>query len=143
MEFIIGSSIVAAALLFLSFVILKNGRRKKIKKNLVTQSTIFEIIAPALPILKSLYKEPLNSQASKYADRNKVNVLVLENKAYWIKDNNVFVAKIINNDIDQDSAQVVDTMTMNKVQLKELSYIVEKLTEGKINDPGNPRYPKF
>jgi hypothetical protein len=66
----------------------------------------------------------------KYFDSINLRILVLEEQAYWIKNNAVFVADVINGEIEKDTAKEVDTMAMDKVQLNKLMFIVEKLKEG-------------
>jgi hypothetical protein len=57
-----------------------------------------------------------------------------EHHAYWIANNALQVAKIIDGIVQEDSAKKVDMMGMDKVELEEMIFIVEKLTEGKSND---------
>ena len=70
------------------------------------------------------------TQSMKYFDSINLRILILEEQAYWIKNNAVFVAEIINGEIEKDTAKEVDTMAMDKVQLNKLMFIVEKLKEG-------------
>lgn len=143
MEFIIGSGMVAIAISVLAYVIFKRNKPKKLKKIFFSQSLIYNLIAPAVPIIQEMNRKPLDTQATRHLEKDKIRVVFLEDKAYWIKDSRVFVADVVNNHIDQDSAKVVDTMAMDKVQLKELSYIIDILTEGSNNDRSNPRNKKF
>ena len=59
-----------------------------------------------------------------------MRVMFLEDKAYWIKDNAFFTANVFDGIIDEESTSRVDIMGMDDVQLKEMSFIVDKLTEG-------------
>lgn len=70
-----------------------------------------------------------------------LRVAIIDNLAYWISDNAVFVAGI-NEDgfIDKESARPIDTMGMDKVELDKIGFIVERLTEGNNNDSGNTRH---
>jgi hypothetical protein len=70
------------------------------------------------------------TQSMKYFDSISLRILIVEEEAYWIKNNAVFVAKVINGEIEKDTAIEVDTMTMDKVQLNKIMFIVEKLKEG-------------
>jgi hypothetical protein len=72
-----------------------------------------------------------------------VTVLILEDNAYWIKDNSVYQGIMINGNVDQENIKKLDTMDMDKVELNKLSYIVEMLTKGEKNDRSNPGYPKL
>ena len=66
-------------------------------------------------------------------DKTNVKVIILDQQAYWIKDNIFYKAPLVNQLIDKDSAEQVDTSDMNKVQLDQMLFILDKLREG-IND---------
>jgi hypothetical protein len=102
---------------------------------------MFELVKSS--IMFSQYDRPLITQSTKYDDRDKVRVLIVGNKAYWISNNAVFEAEVSNGDFDHSQGKVVDTMGMDKVELDKLSFIVETLTEGDNNDSSNPGHKKF
>jgi hypothetical protein len=107
-----------------------------------TQSKIHSLILDGIYGPK---KKPfeLKTQATKHVDKDKVTVLILEDNAYWIKDNSVYQGIMINGNVDQENIKKLDTMDMDKVELNKLSYIVEMLTKGEKNDRSNPGYPKL
>ena len=63
-------------------------------------------------------------------DAKSTRVLIIDNEAYWIKNNTVFMAEVINGEVEKETTREVDTMAMDKVQLKKMIFIVEKLKEG-------------
>ncbi len=140
MDFILGAVLsLLSVFVTQKFIIPYNNNRKV--SIFYRQSDVFETIKPALPILNEL-KEMPETQASKYFDsKYTIKVMMFENQAYWIKDNSVFVADIVDGNVDKSGAKVVDTMAMDKVQLDRLSFIIETLTKGRNNDSGNPRFP--
>lgn len=71
-----------------------------------------------------------DSQSSRYYNNAYTRIVVAENKAYWIKDNVFFVADMIGNEVNQETARQVDTMAMDDVELKKMIFIVEALTGG-------------
>lgn len=73
------------------------------------------------------------TQSKMHYDRTNVKVIILDDNAYWIKDNIFYKAPLVNNLIDKDSAEQVDTISMDKVQLDKMLFIMDKLREG-IND---------
>lgn len=75
-------------------------------------------------------KQVKETQAFAYEKKTNVRVIVLEDSAYWVKDNTFFVADISDGSIDNSSVQVVDTMSMDKVQLDKMLFIMDQLTEG-------------
>jgi len=58
-----------------------------------------------------------------------MKVMVVKNKAYWIKDNTFYVTDVVEGEVVKENAKQVDTMAMDKVELKEIMFIVEKLRE--------------
>jgi hypothetical protein len=73
------------------------------------------------------------TQSTKHHDKTNVKVIILDNQAYWIKDNIFYSAPLSGQSIDKDMAEEVDTMSMDKVQLDKMLFIMDKLREG-IND---------
>jgi len=63
--------------------------------------------------------------------------------AYWIKDNTVYSADILDGIIQEDSTKKVDIMSMDKVQLDEMIYIIDMLTEGASNENGSSGNKEF
>ena len=57
----------------------------------------------------------------------------MDDQAYWIKDNIFYKAPLVGQSIDKDLAEEVDTISMDKVQLDKMLFIMDKLREG-IND---------
>jgi hypothetical protein len=55
--------------------------------------------------------------------------MFIENNAYWIDNNVVYKAKTNNDEIDNNTVEKVDIMTMNKVELDNMIFIIDKLTE--------------
>lgn len=104
------------------------------------QSDVFNALAPALEHQRYFDVAAKDTQATKFADKDKVKVLVYENQAYWIKDNAIFTSELVNGNIDQSNAKKVDTITMDKQELDRISFIVQELTKGTSNDRRNPGY---
>jgi hypothetical protein len=83
---------------------------------------------------KKYSRKMMNKTQSKmHYDKTNVKVIILDNQAYWIKDNIFYKAPIDGQSIDKESAEQVDTIHMDKVQLDKMLFIMDKLREG-IND---------
>jgi predicted ribosome-associated RNA-binding protein Tma20 len=82
------------------------------------------------------YIEKINrkSQSKIRQEKENVRVIIVENEAYWIKDNAFYTAPMVNNLISKDYAIQVDTEHMDKVQLDKMLFILDKLREGISND---------
>ncbi len=82
-------------------------------------------------------QKKLVSQATKLYDKTHLRIIIFNDSAYWIKDNVFYTAEVVDGNVDEASAKVVDTMTMDKVQLDTMAFIVDKLTEGTADDHRN------
>ena len=110
---------------------------RPIKSNF-TQSRSNEI-TKIYKILMPAQKEPLITQATAHFDSNSTRVLLYENLAYWIDNNKVYKAEVIDGQIDEENKILIDTMNMSDVELKKIIFVVETLTKGGDNDSRNPR----
>lgn len=86
--------------------------------------------------MQKKYIDKLNrkSQSQIRREKENVRVIVVENEAYWIKDNAFYTAPLINDLINKDAAVQVDTTHMDKVQLDKMLFILDRLREGINND---------
>ena len=86
--------------------------------------------------IKRKYVEKINkkSQSKIRQEKENVRVIIVENEAFWIKDNAFYTAPMVDNLISKDSAIQVDTTHMDKVQLDKMLFILDKLREGISND---------
>jgi hypothetical protein len=106
------------------------------KKYIFSQSSLHEIIKPLLPA--EVFINPVKKTQSKiYEERTNVRVIIVDGLAYWIRDNKFYEANMFGADIDKESARVVDTIGMDRVQLDKMLFIMDKLREGLDNDSGS------
>lgn len=104
-----------------------------------SQSRMFTLVSPFLPTNRELLK-PRNSQSLAFQLKSQKRVIIMDGMAYWIHDNSLYTAEVIDNDqVNKENAKIVDTMSMDKVQLDKISFIVDKLTEGLPNESGDSR----
>ena len=73
------------------------------------------------------------TQSKLHYDKTNIKVIIFDNDAYWIKDNIFYKAPLVDELIDKEAAEQVDTIHMDKVQLDKMLFIMDKLREG-IND---------
>ena len=76
----------------------------------------------------------VKTQSKNHYDKTNLKVIILDNQAYWIKDNIFYRAPLIDQTIDKESAEEVDTISMDKVQLDKMLFIMDKLREGISDD---------
>jgi hypothetical protein len=137
MEYFLGSLIT---LLIMSYFGKRtaNAISKKPVGVRLSQSYVDTLITNKL-IEEILPKPQKKTQAIEHQKGEEVRVIIIENKAYWIVSQALYVADIVDGMVDNETTKRVDTMTMDDVQLEKTQFIVQKLTEGKGNDSGYPR----
>ena len=117
--------------LYIAYVYINTGKKIKVKK------TVFARQSRTLSMVNDMYnaeedarEKTKKTQALNFFDKRHVRILIIDNEAYWIKNNAVYKAKIQDGEIDQEAAIALDTMAMDDVELKKLTDIVEQLREG-------------
>jgi len=129
LEYLLGATITAATMFFTYQWLQKTvGKNQKTFKLVVSQSNNHELLKKMFMPDQSF--PVATTQSTKHFDSINMRILIFDNQAYWIKNNTVFIADIINGEIEKDTAREVDTMSMDKVQLNKMVFIVEKLKEG-------------
>jgi hypothetical protein len=83
------------------------------------------------------------SQSTKHLRARETVIVIHEDQAYWIQDNTFYCAPVVKNLVDHENKKIVDTISMDNVQLKKISVIVDRLTEEGSNDSGNTGNTKF
>lgn len=137
MEYVLGSLITLLILGISSKALKVKELAKPLKvKTRFNQSRKMELLLLVMPYLPPQSK-PLITQATKLNSKNLTTVMFLDNKAYWVEEGLLHEADFADGHVDMDSKKRVDIMSMNDVELKKMQFVVEKLTEGKVNDSGN------
>lgn len=136
MEYLIGFFVGTSLMVFAYRFVTNNSLLKPTAVRIsFSQSQIFSTLRPLGLIPEIDSKKPSKTQASEYEKSQTVRVIMTEGQAYWIRDHTFYTADI-NEDysIDNDSTRIVDTMSMDRVQLDKIIFIVDKLTEGLEDD---------
>lgn len=105
----------------------KNKSSKFVQPKL-SQSLLHTAMMPFIVFEKE--KKVLKTQATEFEKKQYIPVILMDQQAYWILDNTLFVADEVDGMIDKDTTRAVDTMAMDKVQLDKTIFIVDALTEG-------------
>ncbi len=137
MEYLIGSLVTLAVALILSKNVVRTAKRNIPVAVRFSQSYNYELIRPLMPFIQEELRSRVITQAKKHYQKTQIRVLFVKDEAYWISNNSLYVASLIDGIVDENSAKIVDTMTMDKVELDKVTFIVEQLTEGLINDSGD------
>ena len=78
----------------------------------------------------------INRQSLNHDKNINIRVIIMDNQAYWIKDNTFYTADMVQGNVDKETTRVVDTMTMNRVQLDKMIFIIDRLREEAFDDRG-------
>jgi hypothetical protein len=129
LEYFVGAAITIIVYVITNRII-KNDLSEdhNILKISYSQSNIYEMTAPYLDLLPPM-EDLVNRQSSNFLKNFYMKVMVVKDKAYWIKDNIFYMSDVVEGEVVKENARKVDTMSMDKVELKEMMFIVEKLRE--------------
>jgi hypothetical protein len=134
MEYIIGSLVTIVTVVVTNKIVSRQLKiQESIPKIKYRQSHIYDLLKPYL-VEEGYHKYAAKRQSSDYQNRAYTKVVIAEDTAYWIKDNSLFTAKVIEGNVDSETTQPVDTMNMSNKELNKLMVIVEALREGDDND---------
>ena len=110
-------------------------------KNLkISQSTIYNASLFLNKISNKKIKNNKKTQSKLHDSRTNIKVIIMDNQAYWIKDNVFYTANMIGDNVDKDTTRTVDTMAMNRVQLDKMMFIIDRLREEALDDSGSSGY---
>jgi len=129
LEYFVGAAITMIVYIITNRIVRKDFQEDQdVLKMSYNQSYIYEMTAPYLDLLPPM-EESVKRQSSSFLKNSYMKVMVVKNKAYWIKDNTFYVTDVVEGEVVKENAKQVDTMAMDKVELKEIMFIVEKLRE--------------
>jgi thymidine kinase len=132
MEYILAIGLTLA----MSWSIIELNRYKVLKtlSNVrYSQSDIHQRILDIVP-KKTNNKMQIESQSAKHAASTMIKIIVIENKAYWVKDNIFYFADTSNGDIVDVTAKPVDISSMSKQDMDKMLFILDNLRKGKKDD---------
>jgi len=138
MEYFLGSAITMIAMFITTRLVLPRKLNAKVNNFRYSQSHIHTLIMPLIPDIKN-YKKKIITQSRKHDERVNIKVVIFDNKAYFVKDGSFYSADMDGDFIDRQTATVVDTIGMDKVQLDKMLFIMDQLRDGKKNDSGDSR----
>lgn len=118
-------------LLFLFAYIVYNRPKNNQEKFAISQSMILYRYVQNKQYGKNL---KVKTQSRNYHEKMNIKVIIVDQNAYWVKDNIFYTAPMIGEHIDNDLVKQVDTISMDKVQLEQMLFIMDKLREGIDND---------
>ena len=136
MEYFLGSVVTLITVVSVNLLI-RSQFKKEDGKTVIrySQSHIHNLIKPFVP--HNPMRPVKESQAIRHRQSQFLKIMVLDGMAYWIKDNALYTAEIEDGKVNPETTKQVDTMSMSKVELDKVIFVVEQLTGGRENDSGN------
>lgn len=126
MEFMFGAIFMLVVLLF--FVkIMKQTKITRILPVIYSQSRTNEI-NNQYDFVKNIKK--ITQSSENFKKNNMFKIITIDGLAYWIEENTLYQAKIINKNIIEETKKKVDTHTIDGVELDKIVFIVDRLTKG-------------
>jgi thymidine kinase len=111
--------------------------RYKVSKILMnvrySQSDIHQTIRSIVP-KKTNNKKEIESQSARHAADTMIKIIVIDNKAYWVKDNVFYFSETNNGDIVNVTAKPVEISNMSKQDIDKMLFILDNLRKGNVND---------
>lgn len=136
MEYVVGAFITLIVIAVANRLLSKQLKNERMPIIRYSQSHIYSVVAPTMFGLDTRIPKRV-SQSYNYQEEAYIKVVIVDGKAYWIKENTFYTAEVVDGMVDKESTKEVDTMSMNDVELKKMLVIVETLREGKDNDSGS------
>ena len=132
----LGAGIASVIMLLLLSAYIVKTRSNSKRTQIISQAMLQYRFSEANKYSRKFNKK---SQSKNHEKETNVRVIIVDGQAYWVKDNIFYNAPLINDMVDKDSAQKVDTSSMDKVQLDQMLFILDKLREGISDDSRGSR----
>lgn len=133
LEYILGSFLTLGLVLILfNTPAIKNMKNNKV---LYRQSDVFQLTKDYIKMPKTERKE---RQSDRHERQSHIQVLIMQDRAFWIKNNSVYTAEVENDEVIKSSAVQVDMMRLDKVELDKMIFIIDQLTERQNHDRRDP-----
>jgi hypothetical protein len=134
-------SLTTVALYTIINLAVKKGKKYFIKV-IYTQSSIHQIVKHFIP--NDLFDLPkTESQAIKHVKNNTVKVIIIEDQAYWVHDNNFYVADTDDGFVNSETVRPIDTNNMSKRDIDKMLFILDSLKNGNSDDSGSTGNKRF
>ncbi len=136
MEYLVGAAITMIVYVITQKIVRDSLKEDKSPELRYSQSHIYEIVKPYLEF-SDFGLAPENTQSTNYLKQTYMKVIIVKNRAYWIKNNTFYTAEVLSGQVQKETTKEVDTMAMDKIELNEMLFIVEKLREGSNDNWGS------
>jgi hypothetical protein len=111
-------------------------KRKKYAQVLYRQSDLHKVMKRFFSYPLEDKEKPL-TQSEKRNSKDKINVLVIDEEAYWVSDNTFFIAKAEDGQVMLETAEPINTKDMSKKDIDKMLFILDNLQGRDANDSGS------
>lgn len=128
--------VLLTLLSFCSIIVgIRQVEKRILKFDKYRQSDIYKLVKPIISTTeKNINKK---TQIDKMLEKSSVNVMIIDDQAYWVVKNVFYTAKFVDGDVDQESTKPIDTSSLSKSDMEKMFFILDKL--GDSNDSGSSR----
>jgi hypothetical protein len=120
--------------IFWSIIEFNRYKVSKIIRNIsYSQSDIHQRIIEIVP-KRINNKIKIESQSAKHAANTMIKIKLIEDKAYWVKDNMFYFAETNGGDIVDVTAKPVEISDMSKQDIDKMLFILDNLRKGNEDD---------
>jgi hypothetical protein len=116
---------------------MKQIEHRALRINKYRQSDIRKILKPVLSVSKNNINK--KTQLDKMLEKNSVNVMVVDDQAYWVLNNVFYTAQFADGNFNPEEARPVDTGSLSKKDVEKMFFILDSLGDGNRNDSGGSR----
>lgn len=123
--------------LYSIIIVVKKIEKRVLKLKQYRQSDIRRILKPFfVSEVRSVNKK---TQMDKMLEQNSINVMIVDDRAYWVFKNVFYTADFVNGDVDSETTRPIDTSSMSREDMDKMFFILDKLGDGNRNDSGGTR----
>lgn len=131
------TNVLVVVLTLLTYWYILNNVGKKTKKSL---SKVVGSQTDIHNMTKILFEKKINkkktSQMIQHEERNRIDVLVVDDEAYWISNNVFYKGQIVDGQIDHETTKPINTQDMQEDEINKMLFIIDSLKDGDRNDFG-------
>jgi hypothetical protein len=114
------------------------SRNKAFRRTLYRQSDLHRIMKKFFSQqLIPDFEKSRSSQLTKRIEKDKIRVIVIDEKAYWVSENVFYIADAVDGNPIPESARPLDTKQMSNKDVSKMLFILDNLKDGKLNDSGS------
>jgi len=130
-------TVILTTLVFFAILIIINRKNKKLYSRKIYRQSDMHNMLKVFFLLDLKNDNSFSSQIKKRKEKQTTNVIILKDKAYWVKDNIFYVGNTSNGEVLPETGVPIDTNTLSESEINKLLFILDRLKGGNNNDSGS------